>query len=770
MKRRASVGAYLLVAFAACLAGVAGLAAFDSHAAFTRERSHATGDLASAAQLNVAAWDSSSVTDFLTSMVGAPGIAAGDTAACNAAMSGLASVTKTAHLHVVAGDGAEVCSLRGDFVKPGPLAVGDWLQRALSTDELVSDAPAIDPLTGEPSYLTAQKVGDGRVMAIVLLSGRPPNDAPRGASKRLMVLTLDTARTLVLSTTPHSPIALGANPRDYGLDVAIPKGGASRRGPDGSTWLWQEAKSPDGWPIVAGIPAATALATARHQLRQELTIGTATLLLVALVAFTVHRRLTRPVRALRAAIDASRSGDLEARAPVGGPIEVAELATAYNEMVDWREGLEEHLRYRARHDVLTDLPNRLYITELLDEALAAPGGHDRVAVLFLDLDQFKLINDSYGHGVGDQMLQALGRRLLVAVGEDATVGRFGGDEFVLVATAITGETEARELAATVGGTLRWPFELVGQQLYLNGSVGIALAEPGDTAEDMIRNADTAMYRAKDAGRGGSAMYDSEMRAWSVGRLTTERELHLALERDEFTLHYQPVMSVATGRPVSYEALIRWNHPTQGLVMPNNFISVAEDTGLIVPMGRWVLEEACRQAAAWRAEGAPMPIAVNVAARQLARSDLVDDVEAVLRLAGAVPADLIVEITESAVLANTSQAIDTLEVLRLMGIRVAVDDFGTGYSSLSYLQRLPIDEVKIDHSFISRLGRDEPSDAIVSSIIQLAHALDLTVVAEGVERRDQLAVIRKLGCDSAQGFLLGRPAPAPSANSYVRRGA
>jgi diguanylate cyclase (GGDEF)-like protein len=481
------------------------------------------------------------------------------------------------------------------------------------------------------------------------------------------------------------------------------------------------------------------------------------LLLVGLVALRVHRRLVRPVRQLRGAIEASRAGDTAARAPTNGPAEVAQLAVAYNEMIDWREDLEEHLRYRARHDVLTDLPNRLHVTELLEELLNSPTGHAELGVLFVDLDRFKLINDSYGHAVGDQLLRALGARLVESVPATCTVGRFGGDEFVLVCQGLEGEVDALGIAGVVADVLRSPFRIAGQKLYVSGSVGIALARADETAEDLIRNADTAMYKAKDAGRGGSALFDTGMRAWSLARLDTERELHHAIEHNEFMLFYQPIVSGARRTVVGYEALIRWQHPERGLVPPLEFIPVAEDTGLIVKIGNWVIREACRQAVEWREAGhIPVPIAINVAAQQLSRSDLVDEIAAAFAETGAEPSDIIVEITESAVLANTGHAIDTLNALRGMGVRVAVDDFGTGYSSLSYLQRLPIDEVKIDRSFIEKVSTDRTAEAIVSSIIQLAHALDLTVVAEGIETEDQFNALAELHCDLAQGYLLGYP--------------
>jgi EAL domain-containing protein (putative c-di-GMP-specific phosphodiesterase class I) len=312
----------------------------------------------------------------------------------------------------------------------------------------------------------------------------------------------------------------------------------------------------------------------------------------------------------------------------------------------------------------------------------------------------------------------------------------------------------------VAEVLRSPFRIAGQKLYVSGSIGIAMARSEESAEDLIRNADTAMYKAKDAGRGGGALFDEGMRAWSLARLDTERELHAAIENEEFVLYYQPVTSLTERTIVGFEALIRWEHPERGLVPPMEFIPVAEDTGLIVRIGSWVVREACRQAVAWREAGyTPVPIAVNIAAQQLVRTDLVDDVGDALAETGAEPSDLLIEITESAVLTDVGHSIETLNALREMGVRVAVDDFGTGYSSLAYLQRLPIDEVKIDKSFVDRMTTDDATAAIVRSVVQLAHALDLSVVAEGIEREDQFAALADLHCDLAQGYLLGHPEPA-----------
>jgi EAL domain-containing protein (putative c-di-GMP-specific phosphodiesterase class I) len=312
----------------------------------------------------------------------------------------------------------------------------------------------------------------------------------------------------------------------------------------------------------------------------------------------------------------------------------------------------------------------------------------------------------------------------------------------------------------LGDVLRSTITVGAHELRVGGSTGIAIARPGLTADDLIREADTAMYRAKERGTGSHATFDDEMRAWTVARLTTERDLRDAVDGEQLVLHYQPVIDVSTGAVTGVEALVRWQHPDRGLLAPVSFVPVAEETGMILEIGQWVMREAARAAAAWRAAGTPVRVAVNVAAAQLLAGDLVALVEDALAQAGARPEDLAIEVTESAVLADIDSTVVQLEAARALGVAVSLDDFGTGYSSLAYLQRLPADELKIDRSFVSRIVDDQVSSAIVASVLDLAHAVGLEVVAEGVEDAAQLELLRALGCDRAQGYHLGRPTPAP----------
>ena len=416
------------------------------------------------------------------------------------------------------------------------------------------------------------------------------------------------------------------------------------------------------------------------------------------------------------------------------------------------------VRTRALHDPLTGLPNRALLSDRLTHAQArtrrSGGG---VAVLFLDLDRFKVINDSLGHSVGDRLLQAVAERLAGTIRPGDTAGRFGGDEFIVVCEDVTDESEALRLAERLVSTLELPFTVTAaaDPIFLSASIGVALSTDG--AEDpaaMIRDADAAMYRAKERGRSRCEVFDQEMRERAVSRLETETDLRRALERSELRLEYQVFVDVPTQTIVGAEALVRWDHPRRGTLGPAEFIALAEETGLIRPLGAWVLHEACGQLARWAREDGWPPsflLSVNLSPHQLADPSLLADVTAALASSGIDPQMLCLEITEGALVADMDHALDVLERLRALGVQVALDDFGTGYSSFSYLHRLPVDVLKIDRSFVDRLTVEPRDRAVVAGMIDLARALGLRTVAEGVETPGQLAELGALGCDLAQGF-------------------
>jgi diguanylate cyclase (GGDEF)-like protein len=443
-----------------------------------------------------------------------------------------------------------------------------------------------------------------------------------------------------------------------------------------------------------------------------------------------------------------------------------------------RKRAEVALAHQALHDALTGLPNRALFLDRLKLALArSERRHSSVAVLFLDLDRFKLINDSLGHEAGDRVLVDVGARLASALRPGDTVARFGGDEFTALCEDVPSERAVLTIAERMAAAVGMPFALDGDEAdtFLTASIGIAMAE-GDArdealAESLVRDADAAMYRAKERGKSRVELFDARLRERAVRRLSIESALHRALDRKELVLHYQPQIDLASGRIISWEALVRWQHPERGLLEPVEFISVAEETGLIVALGAWVLEEACRQADRWTSMPGTLcapEMGVNLSARQLTQPELLDVVTQALQQASLDPARLCLEVTESVVMEDASASERTLAVLREMGVQLAIDDFGSGYSALSSLKRFRVDVLKIDRAFVAELGGDSADGPIMAAIIDLTHALGLRSVGEGVERPDQLAVLRTLGCDVGQGFYFGRPAPPEAAEERARR--
>lgn len=438
-----------------------------------------------------------------------------------------------------------------------------------------------------------------------------------------------------------------------------------------------------------------------------------------------------------------------------------------------RKRAEEELLHNALYDGLTGLTNRTLFMDRMSflETRRTRHADYQYALLFIDLDRFKTVNESLGHAAGDALLVETARRLSGCVRSGDTVARFSGDEFVVLLDDVRGLQEADRLAELVQSRLAVPVTIGAHEVYTSASIGIAMtSDLIQEPEELLRDAETAMYRAKEAGRARSEVFDAVMRSRAVSALQTEAELRRAIERSELEPFYQAVVSIETGEIVSCEALVRWNHPERGLLGPYEFVSVAEETGLVVPMGLIVMRVACERNLAWQRAGhAPIKVSVNISARQFAEPDLLDSIKSVLKETGMDPQYLLLEVTESVVMADPVRAAGTLDALHELGVSLAVDDFGTGYSSLSYLKRFPFQMLKIDRSFVMDIPRDTDDMTIVEAVVGLAHSLKLQVTAEGVETPEQLGFLRGLGCDNIQGFLVSRPVPSAEFEELLKRG-
>jgi len=440
-----------------------------------------------------------------------------------------------------------------------------------------------------------------------------------------------------------------------------------------------------------------------------------------------------------------------------------------------RKAFEERLEYQATHDPLTGLPNRTLFLDRLELALARARRSNRpVAVLFCDVDHFKVVNDSLGHSAGDRLLVSLAQRLRSALRPGDTVARFGGDEFVILCDDLVTEHDAVAIAERANNAVHEPLIVESTEVFPSLSIGIAFAGLATEPETMIRDADAAMYLAKERGRARYEVYDERMRSTLVERLDIEIALRRALTRHELRVVYQPTINLTSGDIVGFEALLRWEHPERGMLVPGEFIDVAEETGLIVPIGTWVVEQACRQAQRWHAsrpDGDPLFVSVNLSSRQLDTALLIDNVADILERTGLPPGTLGLEITESVIMRDPETSTSSLQALKDLGVRIAVDDFGTGYSSLAYLRRFPVELLKVDRAFVDGLGNengDAEDRAIVEAVVNLAHTLGMKAIAEGVETAEQLAELRAMGCDMAQGYFVSKPLVAPDLDDLLAR--
>lgn len=498
--------------------------------------------------------------------------------------------------------------------------------------------------------------------------------------------------------------------------------------------------------------------------RAFLTIMLAALLVlvVALIILSwLQRSIVLPLSRLNSVMHAvSDQKDYTVRSQDSGTDEIGYLALGFNEMLEKIDAHDHKLRRIAHYDNVTALPNRHYFNQRLEDAIAeAAREKEHVGVLFIDLDNFKVVNDTLGHNIGDMLLKSVSERISGTLRGSDCVCRIGGDEFAVILQEVPGHSDAAVVAGKILNEMAQPLWLGDSEIYIGASIGISLYP--DDAPDMnalLRCADVAMYYAKSRGKNNFQLFQQDMEGKALKRLALESAMRKALEKKEFVLHYQPQVDLVTGRTIAVEALIRWPRPDLGVVGPSDFIPVAEESGLIVPIGEWVLRTACRQAREWMDAGSPLRVAVNLSGRQFSDERLVANILAITREAGLPPDMLELEITESMLMENKDASVDKLEELKQAGFMLSVDDFGTGYSSMSYLKRFPIHALKIDRSFIQDLPGNVDDAAITKAIVSMANSLGLAIVAEGVETTEQMEFLRANGCKVSQGFFFGRAVP------------
>jgi diguanylate cyclase (GGDEF)-like protein len=702
-----------------------------------------------------------STTEAVEAVVGAPNLAQvfAQPDVCTLTVPGTAPFADV-RLDVVGLDGTVACSSK---VSPAVLAAGvhldsAWLDQVLASSGTLVIWDGVDPVTGAPAVVIAAPVADAAGAAAG--AGAVFLHLPETAAALAEDLTVDdSAAVTILDGASRQVVSTSALGLAAATTTAGPQFSAGQgqwADLDGTQRFFGSGNVLDSpWRVYIGAERSAVLADALGVLARQGVIGLLALLLLAIAMIILDRQVAAPFRTVTAAVAAAGRDPNSPHIDEVGTSELVALVRQFNAMLDLRAGHEAQLLYVATHDQLTGLPNAVLLRDRLHDLLQRDRAGADLAVLCLGLDRFKNVNDGFGYDIGDRVLADVADRIKAQLRPRDMLARFGGDEFVIICEG-TGAEGALDVVERLQESLQQPFHAGDSAIVLQATIGIAITEPGPSdAERLLREASSAMQQAKEIGNGWR-LFTGESQARSARHLALEHELRDALRRDELVVHYQPVLDVRSGHVVGAEALVRWQHPTRGMVPPLDFIPVAEQTGQIGAIGAFVLREACSQAAAWATAGHPLRISVNVAAGQLTHAEFPTLVVDALTTTGLPAAQLCLEITESSWVRHDDNAVGNLRRLRSLGVHLSVDDFGTGYSSLAYLHQLPVDELKVDRSFIARLCDDTRDTHLVQAIVRMAHALGLAVVAEGVETTAQLDVLTGLHCQRVQGNLFAVP--------------
>ena len=662
-------------------------------------------------------------------------------------------------LDIVGPRGAVLCSSDPKVVAPDVHAGSEWLGPALRSREPAVDWNATDRVAGRHAVVFTAPIqksdpAAGVVALFIQVPGIARTLARDYAGSDDVGFTLVDRRTDAVLSASERRVAGGAP------FPATTKAG-DWKGVDGGRRFFNSADVPGSdWRVYAGVPRSVVLADARGTLMRNLLVGLLALLVLVVAAWMLDRRVAGPLRRIIDAVASAARAPDRTRVDETGTAELVKLAREFNAMLDIRAGHEAQLLYQATHDPLTGLPNKALLGDQLAEALGAGG--EGLAVFCVGLDRLDIVTDGLGHEAGDRVLEEVATRLAEALPPGGVLARFGGAEFVVLVTGVDGEPFGA-IAERLLDCLDRPFHGPDADIVVKGGIGVAAVRaPETTPEQLLREADSAMRDARLTGCDW-VLFDEAMQERATQHLAVEHDLWQALRRNELRVRYQPLLEVGTGTIVAAEALVRWEHPERGLVPPLDFIPTAEQTGQIIAIGEFVLTQACEQAAAWAAAGHPVRISVNVAVSQLHDAAFPALVQRVLSDTGLAPNRLCLEITESSLMREAGQGSAEMARLKALGVELSMDDFGTGYSSLSYLHHFPVDELKVDRLFISRLDRTGRDRHLVQAIVGMAQALGLSVVAEGVETDEQLQFLGELGCDLAQGYLF---APAVSADELM----